>query len=213
MQIRLYSLFLCLAITGLSAIAADHKYQNDFQKAELDSFPEDMLLIAGDFAVKEENGNKFLELPGAPLDAFSLLFGPNAKDNAAASALIYGTGAGRKFPAFEVGVLGVGGYKLRVSPAKRALELYRGETLKTSAPLKWESAKWTHLKLQVVKAGEKSWKIEGKCWTQGAQEPAQPTLVFEDTEAPPSGRASVGGMPYSGTPIRFDDLVVSEAAK
>jgi hypothetical protein len=205
---RLHSILLALAISGISAFSADVKYRNDFQKEDLDSFPDDLMRLEGEFIVKEENGNKFMELPGAPLDSFSFLFGPQSKEDIAASARIFGTSSGRKYPAFDLGLYGVGGYKLRVSPAKRQLELYRGDALKTGVPLKWESGKWTHLKLQVVKTGEK-WKVEGKCWQEGGQEPATATLAFEDAQAPPSGRASVGGMPFSGTPIRFDDLVVS----
>jgi hypothetical protein len=208
---RLNSILLALALCSLPAFSAEAKYQNDFQKAELDSVPPELMVLDGQFTVKEESGNKFLELPGAPLDTFGVLFGPNAKENVAVAARILGTGSGRKLPAFDVGLNGVGGYKLRVSPAKRALELYRGDTQKTTVPLKWESGKWMHLKLQVLKSGEKEWKVEGKCWQEGAQEPAEPTLKFIDTEAPPSGRASVSGMPFSGTPIRFDDFVVSEA--
>ena len=208
---RLHSILLTLALSALNAFSAEAKYQNDFQKAELDSVPPELMVLDGEFVVKEEGGNKFLELPGAPLDTFGLLFGPNAKENVAVSARIFGTGTGRKLPAFDVGLNGVGGYKLRMSPAKRALELYRGDAQKTTVPLKWESGKWTHLKLQVLKSGEKEWKIEGKYWQEGGQEPAEPTLKFVDSDAPISGRASVSGMPYSGTPIRFDDFVVSEA--
>src|SRR6266478_454181 len=45
-------------------------YQNDFQQASLGKLPEDFLVLDGAFSVKEENGNKFMELPGAPLDSF-----------------------------------------------------------------------------------------------------------------------------------------------
>lgn len=207
---RLPSILLALALVAFNAVSAAVKYQNDFQKADLDSFPDDLMRLEGEFVVKEENGNKFLELPGAPLDSFSFLFGPQSKEDIAVSARIFGTSSGRKYPAFDVGLYGVGGYKLRVSPAKRQLELYRGDVLKSGIPLKWESGKWTYLKLQVVRTGDK-WKVEGKCWQEGGQEPTTATLGFEDTQAPPSGRASVGAMPYSGTPIRFDDLTVSEA--
>ncbi len=210
-------IFSSLAVASVvfvgSTLGADTKYQNDFQKAEAGSLPEDLMVLDGDFTVKEENGNKFIELPGAPLDAYSFLFGPNVKEDVTVTARIFGTSSGRKYPAFEVGAYGVGGYKLRVSPAKRMLELYRGDAPKANVPLKWESGKWTHLKLQVNKVGDKQWKIEGKCWTEGTSEPGEPNLVFEDAEAPSSGRASVGGMAYSGTPIRFDDLTVSDAKK
>jgi hypothetical protein len=209
-DMKLYPVLLAILLCGISARAAEVKYQNDFQKAELDALPEDIMRLEGEFAVKQEGENKFLELPGAPLDTFGVLFGPSAKENVAVSARVFGTGSGRKYPAFEVGLGGVGGYKLRVSPAKRALELFRGDTPKTSVPFKWESGKWTHLKLQLVKSRDTEWKIEGRCWQEGSAEPAEPTLAVTVNEAPPAGRASVGGMPYSGTPIRFDDFVVAE---
>jgi hypothetical protein len=208
MRTGLQLIFLALCLAGATVLAADIKYQNDFQKAELDSFPEELMLIDGNFTVKQQAENKFLELPGAPLDAFSFLFGPNSTEDASVTARIFATSSGRKSPSFEVGLYGVGGYKLRASPAKRMLELYRSDILKTNVPLKWESGKWTHLKLQVVKTGEK-WKVQGKCWQEGAQEPSEPAVVFEDTLAPPTGRASAGGMPFAGTPIRFDDLTIS----
>jgi hypothetical protein len=212
---RLHSILLTFTLSLFvgSTGAAEPKYENNFEKAQLDSVPEDLMVLDGQFTVKEESGNKFLELPGAPLEAFSVLFGPNLKESASVSARIFGTATGRKLPAFDIGLFGVGGYKLRVSASKRLLELYRGDAVKTSVPLKWEPGKWTRLKLQIVKEGDKAWKIEGKAWPDGGQEPTAPTLTFNETEAPPSGRASIGGMPYSGTPIRFDDLLVAEIGR
>src|SRR4051812_15786278 len=51
-------------------------YENDFQKAEVGKVPEDMMVLDGNFSVKAEGTNKFLELPGAPLDSFAVQFGP-----------------------------------------------------------------------------------------------------------------------------------------
>src|SRR5438477_196552 len=59
----------------------------------------------------------------------------------------------------------------------------------------------------VVKEGE--WKIEGKAWTQGAQEPPDWMIAFDEKETPVPGRASVFGSPFSGAAIQFDDFVVS----
>src|SRR3569623_2156842 len=114
---------------------AETKYENNFEKAQVGSVPEDFLVLDGNFAVKEDKGNKFLELPGAPLDTYGVLFGPNEKENAAVSARIFGSARGRRYPVFDVGLNGVGGYKLRVSPAKKQLELYRGDAVKKSVPL------------------------------------------------------------------------------
>jgi len=51
-------------------------YENNFEKAAVGKVPEDFLVLDGSFAVKEEGGNKFLELPGAPLESFGVQFGP-----------------------------------------------------------------------------------------------------------------------------------------
>ena len=102
-------------------------YENDFEKAELNKVPDDFLVLDGQFAVKEEGGNKFLELPGAPLDTFGALFGPTEKEGNAVSARMSGTGKGRRYPTFAVGLNGQGtsAYKLQVTPAKKALELFK----------------------------------------------------------------------------------------
>lgn len=193
------------------ALAADAGvlYENRFDQAAVGSVPDDFLVLDGQFTVKEEGGNKFLELPGAPLDTFGVLFGPTDKENVAVAARIHGTAKGRRLPAFAVSLNGVGGYRLQVSPAKKLVELLHGDTLKTSAPLEWTSAKWTELRLRVVKSKDREWRVEGKVWQEGATEPAAWTVSVTTGEAPIAGRAAVWGNPFSGTPIRFDDLKVS----
>src|SRR5438128_10392220 len=117
---------------GAFAQQAKPLYENDFEKAELNKVPDDFLVLDGQFAVKEEGGNKFLELPGAPLDTFGALFGPTDKEGNAVSARISGTGKGRRYPTFAVGLNGQGtsAYKLQVTPAKKALELFKGDEVK-----------------------------------------------------------------------------------
>ena len=108
-----------------SALAQNATYEQNFDGAEVGSAPKEFLVLDGGFKVVEEGGNKFLELPGAPLDTFGVLFGPTEKENRVVSARIFGTNKGRRAPTFNVGVGGVGGYKLQVSPGKKAVELYR----------------------------------------------------------------------------------------
>lgn len=103
-------------------------YENNFEKAELDKVPADFLVLDGAFEVKADGGNKFLELPGAPLDTFGVLFGPTEKDSLAVSARIFGTLKGRRFPSFGVGLNGVGGFRLLVSPAKNSSNSTRAMT-------------------------------------------------------------------------------------
>jgi hypothetical protein len=183
-------------------------YENNFERAELQKLPEDMMLMGGGFAVGEEGGNKFLELPGAPLETFGVLFGPTETNGISVAARVFGTSKGRRAPSFAIGLNGVGGYKLQVSPAKKLIELYRGEELLSSAPYQWESGSWTMLRLQsgLTRSGEFS--VEGKVWKQGTAEPGAWTISHLDKDEPPAGRSSLWGAPYSDTPIRFDDLKV-----
>jgi hypothetical protein len=184
-------------------------YENNFERAELQKLPEDMMLMGGGFAAAEEGGNKFLELPGAPLETFGVLFGPTETNGIGVTARVFGTSKGRRAPSFAIGLNGVGGYKLQVSPGKKLIELYRGEELLTSAAYQWESGSWTMLRLQshFGKNGELS--VQGKAWKQGTAEPAAWTISHVDQAEPPAGRPSLWGAPYADTPIRFDDLKVT----
>src|SRR4051812_9030800 len=101
---RLKMILGVVASLLISVVADEIKYQNDFEKAELNKVPDDFLVLEGEFAVQEENGNKFLELPGAPLDTYGVLFGPNLKENSSVSARFFGTGKGRRYPTFAVGL-------------------------------------------------------------------------------------------------------------
>ncbi len=182
-------------------------YENNFEKADVGKVPDDFLVIDGDFTVKEENGNKFLELPGAPLDSYGLLFGPTVKPDVAVSARVFGTKKGRRFPTFAVGLGGQNGYRLQVSPAKGKLEIYKGDDILASVDYEWKSGEWTMLELQIIKSGD-VWKLEGRAWTQGATEPLPPVVAFEEKEEPKPGRASIWGSPISTTPIQYDDLAI-----
>ena len=112
-----------------------------------------------------------------------------------------------------VGLNGVGGYKLQISPAKKMIELYKGEDVKASVPFEWQSGGWTMFRLQVRKVKDEVWKVEGKVWLQSGKEPAGWLIAYEEKEAPNAGRASIWGNPYSSTPIQFDDLVIVPATK
>src|SRR5438552_311567 len=99
-------------------------YENDFEKAEIGKVPDEFVVLDGAFAVKEESGHKFLELPGAPLgEGSGIIFGPNSDPkeggSIAVSARFHGTGKGRRYPAFAIGAFGQGGWKLQVSPGKK----------------------------------------------------------------------------------------------
>ena len=127
---------------------------------------------------------------------------------AATAARIRSTNHGRRYPAFGVGLNGQSGYRLQVSPGKKALEIYKGDLVVASTPYEWKSGEWTMFQFQIVKAGT-VWKLAGKVWVQGAAEPAQAMVSYDEKEEPSPGRASVWGNPFATTPIQFDDLAVN----
>jgi hypothetical protein len=210
-NLALIPLVLMIPLLPSQAGAEPEKvlYQNNFEKADLNQVPADFLVLDGDFAVKESDGNKFLELPGSPLDTFGVLFGSTTNAGVCVSARIYGTGKGRRAPSFGVGLNGVAGYKLKISPGKNLLEIYKGDESAASVPFNWKSGAWTIFRLRVRQLGEGAWKIEGKAWAQTDPEPKEWMVSLDEKTPPHDGRPSIWGSPYSGTPIRFDDLTVT----
>src|SRR5882672_10896275 len=124
------ALACCLLLSGwVQAEDSQPLYENNFEKMETGKVPEDFLVLDGGFTVKSDGTNKVLELPGAPLDSFGVLFGPTEKVDLEVSARINGTGKGRRYPTFGVGLNGQGGYRLQVSPGKKMLELYKADEI------------------------------------------------------------------------------------
>jgi hypothetical protein len=218
---KTFSRILVVVVCGFGAGRAgaqgtDGKalYENNFEKAAVDALPDDVKPLSGDFKVKETEGRKVLELPGAPAeDFYGALFGPATNSGVCVSARIFGTGTKRRYPSFGVGLNGASGYCLRVSPGKGALEIYKGEEMRTNTPLAWKSGAWTMLRLQVRAADGPSWTVEGKAWEQGTPEPKDWMVAVEEKTAPSNGKASLWGTPYSGTPIWFADLKVTALGK
>lgn len=200
----------CLAWASHAAMAAGPLFDQGFDEVKGEAVPEAFTVLDGQFSVQGEGRDRCLVLPGSPLESYGVLFGPPAVSGREVQARIHGTKTGRKFPTFAAGLNGVNGYKVRVSPAKNAVELVVGDVqeVKATAPFAWRSGEWTSLRLRVTPAG-KGVRVEAKAW-QGAAEPAAWTLSLDAPEAPPPGMAGIWGMPYSGTPIRFDDLKVTE---
>jgi hypothetical protein len=157
----------------------------DFEKAALGKPTEEFLILDGDFTVKEEGGNKFLELPGAPLETFGALFGPTEPSGVAVTA------QKRRSPTFAVGLTGVGGYKLQVAPGKAALELVKGEETLQTVPFKWESGAWTALRLQMRRVKEGEFVVEGRAWKHGGPEPKEWAITYAETKPQP-GNALLG---------------------
>ena len=201
---------LAAASLSLPLCAAEPLYKNDFESGEVGKAPADMMIMAGSFAVQQDKDGKYLELPGEPLDTFGLLFGPAVKDDVSASARFYGSKKGRKMPSFGISLNGAGGYRLQVSAAKGSLEFFKGVESQAvlSVPYTWTSEAWTSLRITVRKNGD-TWVIEGRAWAAGSPEPEKALISLDEKTAPSNGKAGIWGSPFSGTSIKFDDLVVA----
>ncbi len=202
------------AATAVLAIAfqtfgADPLYSQDFNKAEIGSQPDELLILDGQFAVKEEGGHRYFELPGAPLESFGFLFGPSEPSGVTSAARIQATKSGRKFPTFGIGLNGASGYRLQVTPAKKSIELLKGDTVAATVPFDWKSGEWTELRLSVRKVKDDEFAVEGKAWSAGTAEPGAPVISITEAKVLPAGKSGAWGMPFAGTPIRFDDLKVT----
>jgi len=204
---------LLIGLAALTTYAAEPLYQTNFEKTKTGEVPEDFLVLDGDFAVKQSNGNKYLELPGAPLDAFGFMFGPSARHGNEISARMFGTKKGRRFPVFGVALNGVNGYRLQVAPAKRAIELLKGSAVVAKVPFRWGGGEWLRLSLRVEQTGAAEWTVSGRVWADSKKAPAKPSITHTETKEPRNGKPSIWGSPYSGTPIRYDDIVVKKIAK
>ncbi len=206
-RLRLYAVF-ALALP-LFAGGETPGYTNDFEAAEVGKTPKDLVVISGGFVVQKEGANQFLELPGAPLDTFGALFGPAQMDGLSVTAKFFATKVGRKFPAFGLSLNGAGGYRLQVSAAKKQVEIFKGDDARVNAPLEWTDAQWMSLRIQARKTAAGTWVIEGKAWPASSAEPEKWNITLEENVAPAAGRPGIWGAPFSGTPIRFDDLAVT----
>ena len=202
-----------LGAVALLVLGAAEKYHTDFSSAELGKLPAELEGVGGGFKVVEFDKDKVLELPGDPLEICGLLFGPAGGAEVDVRARAWSALSGRRFPEFGVGTGDVAGYRLILVPAAKHLELRKGDepvaSVETAQP--WRTGTWTWLRLRVSRKSEGRWTIEGKAWAADATEPSTWQLTHEATEPPQAGRASVWGIPFSGQPIRFDDLGVQPA--
>ncbi len=207
------SYLLAMGFVTLTAYATEPLYQNNFEQIPAGEVPEDFLVLDGNFAVKQESDNKFLELPGAPLDAFGFMFGPSARHGNEISARMFGTKKGRRRPVFGIALNGVNGYRLQVAPGKRVIELLKAGTVVAKTPFRWDGGEWLRLALRVEQTSDAEWTISGKVWPDGKPTPTKPTVTLKESKEPRNGKPSIWGSPYSGTPIRYDDIVVNKIAE
>ncbi len=182
-------------------------YATDFSAAKPGKVPEELFVITGAFAIADVDGNRVLELAGNPVSSYGVLFGPKEQTAIEAAARVQATSVGKMFPEFGVGANDSGGWRVWAMPGQDALVLRRKEVDEVArVPFHWTSGGWVRMKLRVSPGADGKWLVQGKAWPDGLPEPAAWPLSHVAADAPPAGQASVWGNPYSGTPIRFDDL-------
>lgn len=212
--------FLVILIThsSYSDEVTEYKkiYAEDFQKEPLGELSDDFLTLDGQFQIiKNDKGNKSVELAGEPLGDHGFLFGEYLESNIRVRCKILAKKKRRSYPSFGLGIHGVGGYQLRVSPAKRKIEILFEEEVVSQKEFRWlGDGKWTALELSLSSNNKKdAWKLEGFVWEQGKKKPKTPIISYPIEEEPFGGESSVFGTPYSGHPILFDDLEIYSSDK
>ncbi|MEK7412920.1 MAG: hypothetical protein AAB263_06360, partial [Planctomycetota bacterium] len=163
-----YASLLILLCAGVVS-AGDPLYLQDFDKAK--AMPED-LMLNGEFSLKEDGTGKVLALVTQPLETYNVTFGPSRKEPTSVSARIRGDSKGRLYPAFGIGLNGVSGVIMRISPSKDAVELLLGETILMTKPFTWKTGTWTRLRLSLEKTGDK-WTVSGRAWRSDTDEPKE----------------------------------------
>ncbi len=198
-------------LLGDTPPSAPAGYSQNFEKLAEGKPPEEILILSGDFLIKKAEGNAFIELAGDPLDSQGFLTGSAEFTTGIVSARIQATSAGKRFPEFGIGAGGPSGYKLWIMPALNQVQITRGEQTLATAAYPWSTGQWTRLKFQARKADGGKFRIEGKAWPDGKDEPKDWSIGTDIPDAPPAGKATFWCTPYSGTPTRFDDLLVTPA--
>lgn len=204
-------LFLAMLVAAAlfdceSCVLGETVFQTDFESAPIDKLPAEFTPVEGKFVVREQGGNRFIESPDAPVDSYILLFGPATNDNVSVTARVFGTAKGRRYPTFAVGLNGAAGYRLQVSPGRKEIGLHKGDEVKVSVPFDWKPGEWLWLRLEIARVKDNAWRVRGKAWAHGTDEPRSWALSAEDSTPPRSGRAVIFACPIAGTPVRFDDV-------
>jgi hypothetical protein len=173
----------------------------NFQSTAL---PENWIELNGEVTV----AGGVLQLPAKPLELHGVMFGPALLDNLRVTARFQAGAEGRQFPEFGLGLNGIGGYRVMVSPGQKKLKLFRNDVLVHELAHTWVPGDWTHMALQLQPLPGLKWKVTAKVWHSSELEPKEWQLTWTENVKPLPGRATVWDQPFSGTPIAVDDLRV-----
>lgn len=200
-----------MGMLGSLGVLGEVLYRNDFQESALGEEPSDFLVLDGDFVVAGEGDERYVELPGTPLENFGAIFGPTVRGGSRLGVTIRSRGKGRLVPAFGVGVNGLGGFRLMLSANRRQLELWRGDEVMKTTPYRWRSGSESRLELEAVPRGDGDWRVRGRVWDRAQGRDTAILLTLERVAAPPRGKSSIWGHPFAGNPIAYDDILIETA--
>ena len=111
-------------------------------------------------------------------------------------------------PTFSLGMGGVTGFRLKVNPSSRKLQLLREDAVISEASFQWKSGEWLALRLQREQLEDgKKWRISAKAW-HGKDEPGDWNILHDSEAKESAGKCSAWAAPYSSSPICFDDLKI-----
>jgi hypothetical protein len=205
-----FALLLCLTALLRGDTPPAPLFSENFDKLPEGEPPKETItVINGEMSVKTVDGNGVLELAANPLDNMGVLFGPKDATTCTVTARIQASATGKRTPEFGLGACGPTRYRLWLMPATGQLQLVNVDEVRATVPYQWTSGAWTRFKLQVLKSADGKFKVQGKAWPDGKDEPRDWMLAFDDPEESQPGRAGAFCTPYSGTPTRFDDFTVA----
>jgi hypothetical protein len=171
--------------------------------------PKEVFVVDGTIKIAARDGNKAIVIDPVPVTDASAQLAESAAGNASITARVLAIKRARSTPRFGISVHGMSGYRLLVTPAKKMLELVKGDATIASTPFNWTSDAWLMLKLEAKRSGGDAWTITGKAWTPDTPEPAEPLLKHEDSGLKGQGKCAIWATPFSGEPVYFDDILIS----
>lgn len=174
--------------------------------------PKEVFIVDGTIKIGARDGNKAIVIDPNPVTDASAQLAVSASGNASIEARILALKRGRSTPRFGVSVHGMSGHRLIVNPAKKSLDLVKGDQTLATVPFAWTSEVWVKVKLEAKKAAGDAWDISGKAWPADAAEPAKPLIKHEEKNLKGQGKCAIWATPFSGEPVFFDDIKISVEA-
>ncbi|MFM7606057.1 MAG: hypothetical protein ACKO8Z_12795 [Prosthecobacter sp.] len=204
----------CLLATAVLSAAGQEvkKFDINCDAWTVGEVPAEVFVLDGKVSIAEKDGGKAIMIdPGTELVEASAQIGDSAAGNALIQARVFASKKGRSSPRFGISVHGMNGPRLYVNPAKKQIELVRGDQLLASAPFVWVSDSWLNLRLEVMKGEGDKWVAKAYAWPDKGQKPTDSLLKHEFTGLKGQGKCTLWATPYSNTPIYFDDLQIEVA--